>query len=107
MEIDDTPFDALIEIDKLAASEEYKNTDGVFHRIGGPALVRKDGTKEWFLNGRRHRIDGPAIIKPNGIKQWYVNSKNVTPLVEIWMIDNKVVWPWNEETQVLFELTWG
>jgi hypothetical protein len=31
------------------------------HRIGGPAIERDDGRKEWYENGKRHRIDGPAI----------------------------------------------
>lgn len=107
MEIDDTPFNSIYEIDKLSAIEKHHNEDRILHRSDGPAIVRKNGQKEWFLNGRRHRIDGPAIIKSNGIKQWYVNSKNITPLVEQWMIDNSIIWPWNKETQILFELTWG
>ena len=34
-----------------------------------------DGTKEWFLNGKRHREDGPAYEHPNGAKQWWLNGK--------------------------------
>ena len=31
-----------------------------------------DGTKQWWLHGRRHRVDGPAIEWADGGKQWYV-----------------------------------
>ena len=37
-----------------------------------------DGTKEWYLNGKRHREDGPAIECSNGVKFWYVNNKELS-----------------------------
>ena len=37
-----------------------------------------NGTKFWFLNGKRHREDGPAIEYDNGYKAWYLNDKEVT-----------------------------
>ena len=37
--------------------------------------VMGDGTKHWWLNGKRHRVDGPAIEYPNGDKHWYLNGK--------------------------------
>jgi hypothetical protein len=54
----------------------------------GPAVERTDGTKEWYLMGRRHRcfncIDwwdtnirrplGPAIERADGTKEWYWNG---------------------------------
>ena len=42
--------------------EWYKN--GQLHRLDGPAVEWKDGTKEWYKNGTLHREDGPAIEVP-------------------------------------------
>ena len=39
-----------------------------------------DGTKKWWLDGKRHRVDGPAIERPNGTKEWYLNGKLWTVL---------------------------
>ena len=38
-------------------------------------VTNQDGSKEWFLNGKRHREDGPAIEYSNGPKFWYLNDK--------------------------------
>ena len=37
--------------------------------------VYADGTKSWFLNGKRHREDGPAIEYANGDKDWCLNGQ--------------------------------
>jgi len=37
--------------------------------------IYHDGTKEWWLNGKRHREDGPAVEWPNGYKAWFLNSE--------------------------------
>jgi hypothetical protein len=34
---------------------EYYNEDGKLHREDGPAAEYGDGTKEWWINGKRHR----------------------------------------------------
>ena len=34
-----------------------------------------NGTKSWFLNGKKHREDGPAIEYANGYKAWYINGE--------------------------------
>jgi hypothetical protein len=36
--------------------------------------VYDDGTKEWWLHGKRHREDGPAIEGGSGYKQWWLNG---------------------------------
>lgn len=53
----------------------WKNENGEFHRINGPAAENADGTKYWYLNGRCHRIDGPAIEYADGTKYWYLNGR--------------------------------
>ena len=40
--------------------------------------VDADGTKLWFLNGKRHREDGPAVEDADGTKSWYLNGKKLT-----------------------------
>jgi len=49
----------------------------VLHREDGPAVVSADGTKEWYLNGKRHRAGSlPAIEEANdGDKAWYFNGQ--------------------------------
>ena len=41
--------------------------------------VNRYGTKMWRLNGSLHREDGPAIVFKNGSEYWYLNGKNLTP----------------------------
>jgi hypothetical protein len=50
---------------------KYWIQNGLSHREDGPALEYADGRKEWYINGQLHRLDGPAIEKPNGDKFWY------------------------------------
>jgi hypothetical protein len=52
--------------------------DGKRHRVDGPAIEYADGTKCWYLNGKRHRTDGPAIEYADGCKSWYLHGKQLT-----------------------------
>ena len=47
----------------------------IIHREDGPAMEYHDGSKFWYLNGKRHREDGPAIEYWNGDKSWWLNGK--------------------------------
>lgn len=29
----------------------------------------------WFINGLLHREDGPAVIKSNGTIEWWINGE--------------------------------
>lgn len=75
----------------------WRNEDGQFHRLDGPAIIwedestewlvndlrhRTDGpaiefkhVKEWWVDGSRHRTDGPAVLFTNGHKEWWINGK--------------------------------
>ncbi len=53
----------------------WHNTEGKLHRENAPAVVKKDGTQEWFLNGMRSNPSGPAIVHPDGSTEWYVDAK--------------------------------
>ena len=52
--------------------------DDEIHREDGPAVIGKDGTKEWLINGKLHREDGPATIWSNGRKEWWLNDSSVS-----------------------------
>ena len=40
--------------------------------------VEDDGTKCWYLDGKRHREDGPAIEYADGDKSWFLNGVELT-----------------------------
>lgn len=49
--------------------------NGKRHREDGPAIEWADGSKKWYINGIRHREDGPALELANGAKHWYLDGK--------------------------------
>lgn len=55
----------------------WRDSDGEPHSVGDqPAIIRKDGTKEWYQHGWPHRDgDLPAVVEPNGTKYWYQNDE--------------------------------
>ncbi|WP_217924500.1 hypothetical protein [Miltoncostaea oceani] len=61
-----------------------------------PAVVRPDGTREWYINGRLSRTDGPAIERPDGTSEWFRagrrHRKDGLPAVEYRDQDNKEWW---------------
>ena len=69
--------------------------------------VDAEGDQEWWVNGQRHRLDGAAYIYADGGQQWWVNDQHITDQVEAWMQTQAVVWPWDDQTQMLFILTFG
>jgi len=88
-------------------SPPYKIPYDKLHKLDGPAIVCKDGDKEWWVNGNLHRIDGPAIEFNDGDKDWYINGKKLNiKKVEAWIKNNNI----NLKTkahQVLFMLMFG
>jgi len=77
------------------------------HRLDGPAYIGANGTQEWWVNSQRHRLDGPAHIWANGYQEWWVRGQNITTQVNSWMQTQAVVWPWDDQTQMQFILTFG
>lgn len=47
------------------------------HRIGGPAVIRPDGTQVWWYYDVRHRQDGPAVERPDGTKEWWIRGRRI------------------------------
>ena len=73
--------------------------NGKRHREDGPACEYPSGTKVWCLNGKRHREDGPACENASGDKEWYLNDKlhrEDGPAVE-WANGTKEWWLNDEE----------
>lgn len=40
--------------------------------------VFEDGSKCWYLDGKRHREDGPAVEFSSGTNAWYLNGERLT-----------------------------
>ena len=87
-------------------SQEWR-IQGRLHRLEGPAYIGANGTQEWWVNGHLHRLDGPASIRASGKQEWWVNYQNITTQVEAWMQTQAVTWPWDDQTQMQFILTFG
>lgn len=62
---------------------------------------------QWYCQGQRHRMDGPAIIPANGKPRWYIWDVDITQEVDEWMNRLGVRWPWDQLTQVQFNLVFG
>jgi hypothetical protein len=67
-----------IEIDEYGTKTYYKDKAmTILHREDGPAVEWWDGSKSWWLNGKRHREDGPAVEYANGDKSWYLDGEKL------------------------------
>ena len=97
-------LDGPASIRKSGVQAWYIN--GLRHRIDGPAVIYANGERQWWVNGKRHRIDGPAIIWSNGQQDWFIHGESLSHEVKKWMEDREVTWPWDDATQVEFLLTW-
>jgi hypothetical protein len=52
--------------------------EGKRHRLDGPAIEGADGTRRWYVEGKRHRLDGPALEWADGTRRWYVEGAELT-----------------------------
>ena len=66
------------EVEVYANGSKYWYLNGKRHREDGPALERSNGDKSWYLNNKLHREDGPAIEWADGDKCWYLNDEYLT-----------------------------
>jgi hypothetical protein len=91
--------DEFIEIEIINSMKIINIKNNILHRENDkPAIIAKNGSMAWFLNGKYrrqnsypnliwnnnqywikdnnlHREDGPAIIYSNGDKIWYYHGK--------------------------------
>src|SRR4051812_48062536 len=84
--------------------KRWINEKDQLHRIDGPAIEYKNGSKEWHVNGELHRLDGPAVESITGYKSWYVNGNLITYEVNQWLEGNNYTYPFNAEVQLEFIL---
>lgn len=56
-------------------TEPHQN---VYHRVDGPAFIRWNGDKWWWLNAYKHRLNGPAIVLSNGKKFYFIYGKKMS-----------------------------
>ena len=69
------------------------------------AAIFVNRKKEWYINGKLHRTDGPAIIYSTGYQEWWINDIDITEEVKNWMKTQNINWPWDNEIQAQFLLT--
>jgi hypothetical protein len=55
----------------------FKEGTDILHREDGPACEHADGSKAYYLNGKRHRENGPAIEYDSGYKDYYYHGKRI------------------------------
>jgi hypothetical protein len=65
-------------IENCESKKWYLN--GKLSRLYGPAIEYTNGDFEWFLNKKRHRLDGPAIENADGTKEWWVYGRRYCPV---------------------------
>lgn len=53
----------------------YCNKNAKLSRVDGPAVIKSNGQKIYFLNGLLHRVNGPAIEDPHGSFAWAQHGK--------------------------------
>ncbi len=58
----------------LSKDVAWRDKDGKWHRDDGPAVIRADGTQEWYQHGYLHRDGEPAVIRPDGAQEWRQND---------------------------------
>ena len=56
----------------------YRDTSGELHNPHGPAVVRSNCYKSYWIHGKLHNPDGPAMVWPDGSKAYYINGKKLT-----------------------------
>jgi len=56
-------------------TKRYYNDKEQLHRLDGPAVEFKDGTKYWYINGNNHRNIDPSNQWQYRIKYWCFKDK--------------------------------
>jgi len=59
----------------MAGNVQVYIKDGQKHRENGPAEIRPDGYKAWFVDGLRHRENGPAVVYPDNTMEYWEKGK--------------------------------
>jgi hypothetical protein len=56
----------------------WRNAAGQCHRIGEPAVVYTDGTKEFWERGQRHCATGAAVRHADGDNEFWLHGARVS-----------------------------
>lgn len=56
----------------------------IVHRLDGPAIEYKNGSKEWYKDGVSHREDGPAYEDFYGVWGYFLDGKEYLVISEYW-----------------------
>jgi len=54
------------------------NDDEKVDSSGAIMQINQFGSKSWRLNGKLHRVDGPAVIGRDGSRYYYLNGYDLT-----------------------------
>lgn len=71
---------------RISGPAELWFEDGKLHRSDGPAITYADGTKEWWIRGRRHRQGAASVVVAKGARwnNWqpvgHMSSRKRMPL---------------------------
>ena len=57
----------------------YYNADDQLHNPHGPAVVKYDGGKSYWINDQLHNPNGPALVYANGYKSHWIHGKLHNP----------------------------
>ena len=91
--------ESICKIDRDGTKRWYNSKDEFHRKNDLPAFEWHDGTKSWYINGKRHREnDKPAIEYSDGNKYWYLNNKihrEKGPAIEF--SDGRKAWYWHSE----------
>jgi hypothetical protein len=76
----------------------WRLPDNTIYNPNGPAVVRVDGYKAWYINDKRHRTDGPAVEYADGHKSWWIDDINYS--FDEFIIEAK----WTQEEIAIWKL---
>jgi hypothetical protein len=75
---------------RLKREAFYWYKEGKLHRIDGPAIEYRNGTKFWYLKGLMHRIDGPACEYSDGRIAWHIEGEEFCATKLFSLIKNSI-----------------
>jgi hypothetical protein len=73
-------------------TKRWRNKEGNYHRLNGPAIEWRDGTEYWYRHGKLHRDDGPATNWPPGQEEWHKDGEPYEPSAHeliVWKMKKK------------------
>jgi len=68
---------SIYEMDRFG-NEIYKDENGEYHHQLRPALIVKDVSESWYKHGKLHRLDGPAIERKDGSTEYWIDGVHLT-----------------------------